>query len=111
MMTKEQETCGQIVESINDFLTAYAKPSVVPSETDREAARQALHEMRHNVIHLGNAIGEMRTPIGLDKEQRDALAFLLEVTSEVASDTLEALKLDNARRVLGPLLEEPKEST
>jgi len=76
-MTKEQEVCGQI-----------------------EQALSALYEVRHTVIHLGNAIG-------LGKDQREGLAFLLVLASEVTSDTLESIKLDNARSALAPLLQEP----
>jgi hypothetical protein len=106
MLTKEQETCGQIVEALNSFAEGLKR--AIPDEAERDDALSALYEVRHNLIHLGNAIGEMRAPIGLDKDQREAVAFLLELASEVTSDTLESMKLDNARRALAPLLEAPK---
>lgn len=106
MLTKEQETVGQIIEAVNDFLTAYAKPEVVPSEADRKAAGEALREIRHALIHLGNDLRDARAPIGLTREQRESIELLLKITSEVGGlDVVESARIANAQQVLGALVE------
>lgn len=102
-MTREQESVGQMVESLNDFIPSLDK--TMPDEQERTWAKSALYEHRRNLIHLGAAIGDMRLPIGLTKDQREGLAFLLKLASEVTSDTVEGLALDAAREALTPLLE------